>query len=423
MKHEWKICQWGDLVILEYGKGLRGYEDNNGLYPVFGTNGQIGWHSEPLCHQPGVIIGRKGAYRGVHYSRKPFYVIDTAFYLRPKENIAIDLRWAYYQLLTQDINGLDTGSAIPSLSRESFYGLTVKVPPLTEQYDIAYILGTLDDKIDLNRRMSETLEAMAQALFKSWFVDFDPVRARAAGRQPYGMDADTSALFPDEFEDSELGEIPKRWKVKTLGELCDIGGGFVQTGPFGSQLHASDYVEDGIPVVMPVNLGENRISEENIARISVEMRDKLSRHMLAKGDIVYARRGDIGRKAYVRERESGWLCGTGCLLIHLDKAPIDSLYLSLYLSQENIKDSLVANAVGSTMPNLNTGILRSIPVLVPPAAIQNKAVENLGQWDELIATNDAANKTLASLRDLLLPRLLSGELRVKEAEQELAEVM
>ncbi|RLB80576.1 MAG: restriction endonuclease subunit S, partial [Deltaproteobacteria bacterium] len=165
MQRGWKQCEWGDLATLEYGKALRGYQNKRGRYRVYGTNGPIGWHDKPLCHHPGVIIGRKGAYRGIHYSPEPFFVIDTAFYLEPKEDI--DLRWAYYELLTHDINSMDSGSAIPSTSREAFYHLPVKVPPKDQQRRIAHILGTLDDKIELNRKMSQTLEAMAQAIFKS----------------------------------------------------------------------------------------------------------------------------------------------------------------------------------------------------------------------------------------------------------------
>ena len=230
---EWSTTTWGELATLEYGKSLRGYDSAEGRYRVYGTNGPIGRHDKPLCPYASVIIGRKGAYRGVHYSPDPFFVIDTAFYVKPK--VDLDTRWAYYQLLTQDINGLDSGSAIPSTSRNDFYGLPVDVPPLTEQRAIAHVLGTLDDKIELNRRMNETLEEMARALFKSWFVDFDPVRAKAALKAaPSGggdwtverasayldsMDKDIIDLFPDRLVDSELGEIPEGWEV---GKLSDI---------------------------------------------------------------------------------------------------------------------------------------------------------------------------------------------------------
>src|SRR2546426_11930456 len=114
MGREWRDLHWGDLATLEYGKGLRGYERGSGQYRVFGTNGPIGWHTEPLCDHPTVVVGRKGAYRGIHYSDGPCFVIDTAFYLESRDRF--DMRWAYYELLTHNINSMDSGSAIPSTS-------------------------------------------------------------------------------------------------------------------------------------------------------------------------------------------------------------------------------------------------------------------------------------------------------------------
>ena len=138
---QWQEVRWGDLATLEYGRALRGYDTARGPFRVFGTNGPIGWHDEALCSHPSVIVGRKGAYRGIHYSSKPFFAIDTAFYLKPRREM--DVRWAYYQLLTQDINGMDSGSVIPSTSRDEFYSLPLLLPPLPEQRAIAHILGTL----------------------------------------------------------------------------------------------------------------------------------------------------------------------------------------------------------------------------------------------------------------------------------------
>ncbi len=243
MAGEWQWTTWGDLAFLEYGRALRDYADKTGPIRVFGTNGPIGWHKEPLCKHPSVIIGRKGAYRGVHYSADPFFAIDTAFYLNPKTEI--DMRWAYYQLLAQDINGMDSGSAIPSTSREDFYGIPVSLPPLPEQRAIAHILGTLDDKIELNRRMNETLEEMARELFKSWFVDFDPVRAKMEGRwRPGeslpGLPAEHYDLFPDRLVDSELGEIPEGWAVKTLGDVVELA--------YGKSLREKDRNPGAVPV-------------------------------------------------------------------------------------------------------------------------------------------------------------------------------
>jgi type I restriction enzyme S subunit len=140
MSAEWRLFKWGDLASLEYGKGLRTYRENKGSVPVYGPNGHIGLHDESLCNSEGVIIGRKGAYRGVHYSPVPFYVIDTAFYLKPKVN-DLHVRFAYYKLLTYDINSMDSGSAIPSTSRPEFYNLEVNLPPFEEQQVIAETLG------------------------------------------------------------------------------------------------------------------------------------------------------------------------------------------------------------------------------------------------------------------------------------------
>src|SRR5439155_27126339 len=116
---------------LEYGRALRDYNRDDRTYPVYGTNGRIGSHTEPLCSHPGVIVGRKGAYRGVHYCDSPFFAIDTAFYLEPK--LPLELRWAYYELIRQDINEMDSGSAIPSTSREDFYGMPVIAPAIEVQ--------------------------------------------------------------------------------------------------------------------------------------------------------------------------------------------------------------------------------------------------------------------------------------------------
>jgi type I restriction enzyme, S subunit len=216
MGGEWHKTTWGELATLEYGKALREYEDVPKAARVFGTNGPIGWNDQALWEGPGVIVGRKGAYRGVHYTDGPYWVIDTAYSLHPKA--PINLRWAYYALRSIDLNAVDDGSPIPSTTRPAFYALSVMVPPRKEQDQIANILSGLDDKIELNRRMAETLEAIARALFKSWFVDFDPVRAKAEGR-PTGLPDDLAVLFPDCFDENG---IPAGWEIKSIEALVEV---------------------------------------------------------------------------------------------------------------------------------------------------------------------------------------------------------
>jgi type I restriction enzyme, S subunit len=157
----WEYCFWGNIATLEYGKGLREYQ-GTGEYRVYGTNGPIGWHTDPLCPTSGIIIGRKGAYRGVHFSRHPFYVIDTAFYLKPKT--AFDLKWAYYELLRLDINNMDSGSAIPSTSREDFYQIPVCLPTQNVLDSFGSLLEPTYVKSEMNSTESSTLAEIRDTL-------------------------------------------------------------------------------------------------------------------------------------------------------------------------------------------------------------------------------------------------------------------
>jgi type I restriction enzyme, S subunit len=159
----WLTTRWGELVSLEYGKGLTGYDGAAEPYPVFGTNGQIGFHSKPLCPHPGIIVGRKGAYRGVHYCDQPFFVIDTAFYVELR-GCAVELRWAYYEMLRLGINNMDSGSAIPSTSRADFYSLPALYPQFDVQQAFVRLLSPFWERQKQCERACKTLAALRDAL-------------------------------------------------------------------------------------------------------------------------------------------------------------------------------------------------------------------------------------------------------------------
>ena len=178
--------------------------------------------------------------------------------------------------------------------------------------------------------------------------------------------------------DPTVGEIPESWEFTTLGEICGRGGGSVQTGPFGSQLHASDYVPVGIPSIMPVNIGDNRLIEDGIARITEKDAERLSKHRVKPGDIIYSRRGDVERRALVREHEEGWLCGTGCLKVRFGDCAINPAFASFYLGHPYVRQWIVRHAVGATMPNLNTKIMKAIPFAFPPLPEQHGIASILG---------------------------------------------
>lgn len=187
------------------------------------------------------------------------------------------------------------------------------------------------------------------------------------------------------------------WREITLGEICDEVGGIIQTGPFGSQLHQSDYSDIGIPVLMPKDIIEGRIASETVARVSTEHVERLSRHKLSGGDIVYGRRGDIGRQAIIRPEQAGWLCGTGCLRLSLGDSVVDPLFLHYYLRQEDLVSWIANQAVGATMPNLNTGILRSVPVRFPALLIQRRIAGILSAYDGLIENSQRRIQILESM--------------------------
>ncbi len=175
--------------------------------------------------------------------------------------------------------------------------------------------------------------------------------------------------------------------TRTLGEICDEVGGTIRTGPFGSQLHESDYVRDGTPVVMPKNIIDGKLSVEDIALIGEVDVARLSQHKLHKGDIVYGRRGDIGRRALITEKEDGWICGTGCLRISLGKTVLAPKFLYYYLGQPDIIAWIFNQAIGATMPNLNTAIIRNISISYPLLPTQYKTTAILSAYDDLIENN------------------------------------
>ena len=220
----WPLVKATENVSLNYGKALRDDERNAGRIPVYGTNGRCGWHDSPLANGPGVILGRKGqGPLGVEWCDSDFWVIDTACYVTRKSP-HINLKYFYHLVKYIGLNHLKDGTSNPGLSRDTFGSLLLPMPPLKEQQAIACILGALDDKIELNRRMNRTLEGIARALFQSWFVDFDPVRAKAAGQTPAGLAPRLSDLFPDSFQQSELGEIPAGWRVRPIGDVVQVVG-------------------------------------------------------------------------------------------------------------------------------------------------------------------------------------------------------
>ena len=291
-----------------------------------------------------------------------------------------------------------------NLSTSAIKESELTLPPLAEQKAIASILGALDDKIELNRRMNATLEGMARALFQSWFVDFDPVRAKLDGRKPEGLDKATAALFPDAFEHTSDGEmVPKGWKMKCTADLFEV-----RDGTHDSPKRR----EHGFPLITSKHITNGGVDIENAYLISEEDFIQVNkRSKVDKFDTLMTMIGTVGVPLLVHEREPNFAI-KNIGLFKTSKAREFSYYFYLYLISPEMQQFLKSRLAGTTQAFLSLGILRSLPILVPDSSLLlafNKVCEQLFG---IIATNRHQTDTLANLRDTLLPKLLSGELSV-----------
>jgi type I restriction enzyme S subunit len=286
------------------------------------------------------------------------------------------------------------------------------LPPLAEQVEVARLIWALNDRIELNRRMNRTLESVARAIFRSWFVDFDPVVAKSGGRQPFGMSADVAALFPEEKVSGERGEVPLGWPFRPLAEVTTkIGSGATPRG--GSAV----YVPQGTSFIRSQNVLDHEFEWSGLARITDEAAQELRGVTVQEGDILLNITGDSILRTCVVDSAALPARVSQHVAIIRPSPGLPSRYLHLRMVDDEMKDFLIGFDAGGTRPAVTKAQLETVPILVPPDAL-------LGRFDELtnplfrrIDSNRRESRTLATLRDTLLPKLMSGELRVRYAEK------
>ena len=399
----WKLTTVGDFCPFFYGKSLPEKKRENGQYQVYGSNGPVGFHSIPLVEEPGVIIGRKGSIGAVHFSQSPFWPIDTTFFITgSKQN---DLKFTYYSLISLGLNHMNADSAVPGLNRDAAHLRSVIVPELAEQRAIAHILGSLDDKIALNRNINANLEGMAQALFKSWFVDFDPVidkalaagnsipeplQARAAKRAALGdkrkaWPKDVEDLFPDSFEcTEEMGWIPKGWEETYVGDILELA--------YGKALAAK--VREAGPYPVYGSGGINGTHKD----------------ALVEGPgIIVGRKGTVGSVFW--EQSNFFPIDTVFFVKLLKDIPLYWVYQNL------LQMDIASLGADSAVPGVNRNAVYAKRWLFPGKTILD------AYWAQLIPFINkqqllfSHNSLLGATRDTLLPKLLSGELRVPDVDK------
>ena len=308
-----------------------------------------------------------------------------------------------------------TGSTVSNLRIPLLEALPIPSRPLPEQRAIAHILGTLDDKIELNRRMNATLEAMARALFKSWFVDFDPVRAKMEGRDP-GLPKHLADLFPDRLVDSELGEIPEGWKVKRIEDMAER----VSMGPFGSSIKVATFLEAGIPVISGQHLRGTLLDDNEYRFITKEHAERLAKANVRRGDVVFTHAGSIGQVAYIPKMSQfkRYVISQRQFYMRCDVSQISPLFVVHFFKTIEGQHQLLANTSSTGVPSISRPVtyLRSIRLCIPPRALWRQFDEFVDVLHLKAARNTAESNILDAQRDTLLPKLISGELRVRHAE-------
>jgi type I restriction enzyme S subunit len=301
------------------------------------------------------------------------------------------------------ISRLQAGGNREGLNYQQVREFSIAQPSLSEQKKIAAILIAVDDKLDVVARQIEATRSLKQGLMQTLF-------SRGLGTRDTGG----QWMRHSEFKESPLGEIPASWHITTLGGVC---AGALQTGPFGSQLHASEYEDSGVPVLMPKDLVNFRANLGTAARIAPARAQELARHRLIEGDLLFSRRGDVTRFALIDQGSEGALCGTGCLKARTSEAHSPAFFAHL-LQLDVVRTWLEQNAVGQTMPNMNTGILSALPLVAP--GNKDEQEEIAGVLDIIDAKAVLLDRKLSYYQVLkrgLMQKLLTGEWRVKlEAE-------
>ena len=342
------------------------------------------------------------------------YVISQRqFYLRCNKSMVIpEFVVAYFKTPEGQHKLLANRSqvGVPSISRPVTYLRTIEipVPPLPEQRAIAHILGTLDDKIELNRRINETLEAMAQALFKSWFVDFDPVRAKMEGR-PTGLPKEIEDLFPDSFEDSELGEIPRGWEVGGLADITELQNGYA--------FKSSDWVENGIPVIKIGSVRPGFVDIENVTFITESLANTKVDFRLYPGDILVGLTGYVGEIGKIPPSKTFPILNQRVARFK-PKSVFNGLPLSGYIyscvRDPAFKKFAEEKSHGSAQANVSTKDLLKYNIILGNKEVFLNFEKITIPIFQMILNNFGEIKKLMSIRSLLLPKLLSGEVKVSD---------
>lgn len=385
-----------------------------GQYPYYGASGIVDRINDYIFDGDYLLVSEDGENLRSRKSpiafmaRGKYWVNNHAHILDEKEPGI--LRYLSWVLNRTDLSPYITGAAQPKLNKRTLQTVEIPVPPKNERLGINATLGALDDKIELNRKTAATLEEMAQALYRSWFVDFDPVHAKATGRAPAHMDATTAALFPDSFGEDGL---PEGWELTTIGEAGNIAGGATpktkEPSYWDDGHHLWATPKDLSSLKQPVLFDTDRkITDAGLA--------KISSGLSPAGTLLLSSRAPIGYLAIAKKPVA---VNQGFIAIR-ETEKISGLEAYFWCA-ENM-DLIHANANGSTFQEISKKNFRPLEYVLASPEVRQAFNQQAGALFDRVATACEENQTLAALRDALLPRLMSGDLRVGEAKEQVEAV-
>lgn len=380
-----------DIMDLIYGKSLPQKNRINGNIPVFGSNGIIDYHNEKLFSGPGIIIGRKGTVGSIKYSDSDFWAIDTTYVIKLIDK-NYNLKYWYYFLQTQNLDKMNSHSAVPGLNRSAVYSKNITFhEDIEEQEAIAHVLSTLDEKIEVNNRINEILENMAQELFNRWFVDFEFPNENG---EPYKSSG-------GEMVDSELGPIPKDWYVSNLDEVANYINGLAM------QKYKPNLNEKYLKVMKIKELRQGFCDENS--DICSELIDE--KYIVDNGDVIFSWSGSL--------MVDIWCNGKVGLNQHLFKVISEKYPKWFYLlwTKKHLEKFIgIAKDKATTMGHIKRQELKKSYVIIADNEQMISFSKIFSPIYEKIIKNKIEINSLIKMRDLLLPKLISGEIRLKELE-------
>lgn len=388
----------GEFCPFEYGKGLSAGKRLLGNIPVYGSNGIVGVHNEPYVTTHGIIIGRKGSVGALQISDRPFWPIDTSFYVVKDDYF--ETVYTFYLLKSLGLDGMNSDSAVPGLNRDNAHALQINILGTSEERKaIGRLIARFDDKIGNNRRMNETLEEMARVIFKSWFVDFDPVHAKVAGNEPSHMDAETAQMFPSAFGNDGL---PLGWTKKCISDFA-----FRVTDKFnkGQSWDNEKLIDLGRMPSNSIALNDYGEGKELSTSINIFQKD----------DFLFGSIRPYFCKAGIAPFNGVTNSSVFILRCYEKK---DSAFLYALCSSQDIFKKSVQFSKGTKMPAISWGDFSKFEFVNPTENIKDKFSYVTLPMFKKIQNNVAESNTLAELRNALLPKLMSGEIRVNDAERE-----